>query len=591
MKHILIAVTLFFAVLQFGCKKASENLKLYVNTNVMESKVIITVLDAATGQAVPDGLKVKVRGEGVEKLFTFLGDKNFKYEDGKIILAIRSLNTTSPVSFSVSVYGTGYLPISGNISVSPGQTHYEASLSMINIAHPPADLEIKSYTMTVNSTGLVRQYTAHAKPTDDVYTDDQLTSVVFPAGCRFYYYKNTKGEFVPVLKSEFETANTYSEVRDIFELREDVSTTLLAKTSYTGTIKAYYIRSRTDVTASGTRLTVVENVAGINDPANPGNIPGQNIKTLLGETAPDGDIILHSVAQDPFAMLVLVGNIGGASGEDILLFPDPQAKWFASFVLYPNAINPATNQVLQEGDLIETSFDKDTTRKVKIKKATNGELRAESRSNNVGFFRKATFIKEYTHVVDGTPDNEVPDMENLLAKWGLNLSFEAGGMTYNRSLEIRTGPWMKKTLTIRLVSNNPAVENTFKQVSILKTYYAGDEVSHLSSNSQLQVMPFKTADWYPGSLKPEVTVDLTLICGNKKNKNKKSIRPTALYSHSDGYISLYMKNGVWKTKCLEQGEIVKFTVSVCNKSYDRSYPVSGSLITDVVEDDNICNCY
>jgi hypothetical protein len=241
--------------------------------------------------------------------------------------------------------------------------------------------------------------------------------------------------------------------------------------------------------------------------------------------------------------------------------------------------------------LIEASLDTDTTKRVKIKKAANGELRAESKSNNVGFFRKAAFIKEYTHVVDGTPDNEVPDTENLLTKWGLNLSFEAGGATYSRTLELRVGSFMRKTVTVRIASNNPAVENTFRQVSSIKTYYAGDEVASLNSNSPLQVTPFKTGGWYPGSLNSEVTVDLTLLCGKKNEKLKTQIRPTAIYSHGDGYISLYMRNGVWKTKCLEQGETVEFTVVVCGRSYDRSYPVSGNRITDVVEDDHICSCY
>jgi hypothetical protein len=351
-KLLIVIMLLSSAVLYFGCKRADENLRLRLNTDVMESKVIINVFDAATGQAVPANLKVKVQGEGAANLFTFAGDKSFKYEDGRIIIAVRSLNPTGPVSFSVSLSGTGYLPVSSDIAVHPGQTHYEASVSMVNISKPPSDLEVKSYTMTVNATGLARQYTAHAKPSEDVYMDDQLASVVFPANCKFHYYKDVNGLPVATLKSAFETPSGSGEVRDIFEQRTDIPLSLLEKTNYTGTMKAYFIRSKTDVTVNGTRLTVIEKTKGLNDPSDPGNVHSRNVKTLLGETASNGDIVLHSVAKAPFAALLLVGTVGS---EDVLLAPDPEAKWFASFVLDPNAINPVTNKPVSEEDLIDRS--------------------------------------------------------------------------------------------------------------------------------------------------------------------------------------------------------------------------------------------
>ncbi|RYD58267.1 MAG: hypothetical protein EOP56_04910 [Sphingobacteriales bacterium] len=307
-----------------------------------------------------------------------------------------------------------------------------------------------------------------AKTTDSVYFDKENTTVFFPAGTQFYYYKDAEGNAISALDRTVSNVSGAS-VNETYQLFEENinKSKQLTQATYTGSIRAYYITNASDIGSTRTTVETKHATTSEVDPG-PGAVDNDLVSTLSGEKVNRRDLMLSSVAKEPLVALVLVGSVGG---EDVLLAPVKGSGWFTSFVVKDGANNPMTSKALQEGDMLEGCIEGDKTVQATVKRAGNGQLRVQMQSNNIGFFHRAKSIKEYTHLLDGAPESQIPDEENLRVMYKLDMSFSAAGNTVQKSYTRMLGAHLKQAVIIRALFDDAGSEASFQSKTKLTSYY------------------------------------------------------------------------------------------------------------------------
>ncbi|RYD58268.1 MAG: hypothetical protein EOP56_04915 [Sphingobacteriales bacterium] len=147
-KFLIAALLTAVAVSPFACKKVDDGVRLHMNTSITSTTVIVNVANQATGDAITSNLKVKVRGQDADQVFTYAGDKAFECENGKVVLTLKAHAMSSDnATFSVLIYGSGFIPVTTEVSVSTKYPHYETSVEIMNVSNPPAGTKIRSFSM------------------------------------------------------------------------------------------------------------------------------------------------------------------------------------------------------------------------------------------------------------------------------------------------------------------------------------------------------------------------------------------------------------------------------------------------------------
>ncbi|RYD57143.1 MAG: hypothetical protein EOP56_10100 [Sphingobacteriales bacterium] len=579
MRKLALAALLLSLLTVAACKKPTENVKLYITADVIRNVVAIDVHDATTQDKVSPKIAVSITGRDADNVYTLSGEKSFKVDNGKLTVGLPYFVMNQTVTFDVSFSVEGYIPTTKTITVEPDQSYQQQIVNMINLAHPPEGLQVKTVTLKGGTEGLTKNGIIQAKGTaDSVYYDDSTTTVMLPANTGFYYYrsstKSVRGtkkvsKWLETGSSSTGTATTtHGRMVNYYEDAErEINTTSYTKEKYTGSVKVVVIYN----VGKSKDFSLFEN-----EDIERANAAG-SITILNGSSVREDQLLYTSAVKKGLAEILFIGTVKQSDANfAVLLSPDKSANWFTSFLLDENTINPNTNQKIKEGDLIEAGIDYTTKRSIttKIQKASNGQLRVQSLSNDVGFYHQAAFVQDFNFNIDNTLDsNEIPDLENLTA----TAYFDFGVTRFSRYLS----PNLNMNYKVRVCSKNAV---TLKQAETKVTYWN----KLLKQQSLQQGGSSNTfSQPYMWTLGEPVVVNFLLGCNY-------TVKPTFFGSvgYNTGRFNIFASKGRWKTRGLVQGQTYKFTGTACGATApETSRTVNGNEFTEVFDSEEICNCY
>lgn len=126
-----------------SCQKINpfEDLELTVNTDIYKAPLLIKFVDA-NSEAVssPQDLKVTISGSGKDYVLTDAGKKDYTVTNNALSLVLNkniSPSPTSPIEFTVSVSGKGYVSTSKTFVITDAETPASFEIPVTNVAAPP----------------------------------------------------------------------------------------------------------------------------------------------------------------------------------------------------------------------------------------------------------------------------------------------------------------------------------------------------------------------------------------------------------------------------------------------------------------------
>ncbi|MDE1191261.1 MAG: hypothetical protein PW786_03875 [Arachidicoccus sp.] len=572
-KYILILKICIIALLAetiSSCKKPTDGIGLSITTgDVIKYSVMVKIKDAANSGTVPPKLNVSVTGQDADYIYDFSGHKNFTVYNGQIQFIIDPARTPSSgtVDFYVQVSAPGYLPALQEVTVTPSRLTQEVDIKLTNINTPPAGTKIASASFklsggalpstsilklqqntsssTTKSTGnesnkttiqSIKQNTYAVNTNDTTYYDDGLTSVVLPKGTTFYYYKwrqtgtvsvvdTVKNSKIEIDSSASANGTTKVYVRlvtyyNYYSYNYPVGVWDTIK--YTGdTIQVFttYNTSNTDINYSAYQYY--------------GEVPDvPGISLLSGGTYPEDELLYKSAVSKRLSNISFYGKLNGSL---IVISPSSSYRWFTSFAINTNFVNPITNKKIQAGDSLEIGIDPVTYHTIRqVVKAAHGQLRAQIQSTDMGIYYHAPYITAYNYTFTSAL-TAVPDLEN--ASCYLNLGV--------LSVSIPGSNFGSYVYNGKICSASPITTSTPK----VNYYYWNQPAGTIAYSNSMNVFSGFQA---PGN--PVSKFNITIFPQNSNSGKPIGYQPSGYvycyaYAHSTSYYGVaYIENGTWETK-------------------------------------------
>ncbi|MCD0488312.1 hypothetical protein LPB86_08730 [Pedobacter sp. MC2016-14] len=458
----------------WACKKPTDGIVVSMDmsavTGTSKYHILVQVRDAATLSKTPTGTTVDVTGQDAAFIINSSGSKKLTVQSGGIIdIAIdpsRIPQLNRPVSFDLSVNATGYLPQVRQIQVAAAEYDQKVYVDLINIKTPPAGVVLTEANLSLSNgavaattkinlengklatiapnaipntkqvsglQGAKRNTADETKPADvPLSVADGLVTMVFPKGSTFYYkvldtgtVKYTKS--VPkydTVMHKINTSNPNGKAEDIPVIRitgyydTEVSGPRYKKVAYTGVVK---------IISQSIEYNNSENLKVF--PIDPdGQVDyGKNIKLLNKRSGQENRLLFDAITvktgrpvTESFSNQVSFYGVD-KDGKNFSISPDSTYKWFISYTLAADKMNPITKKILAAGDSVETGIDfkNDTTYRTAVRAVTIGGksyLRTDCQSANVGFYYPADYTQTYNLSVITTLPlaiKNIPDKENM----------------------------------------------------------------------------------------------------------------------------------------------------------------------------------
>lgn len=609
MKNTLLVVvtTIAFigiAILVSCRKKPTDNINLKVNTDIFQYIAVVKISDAANASQIPANIVVSISGDDADYIYAVTGKKLFTTNNGVLQLAVDPKKVPAagnPVSFNVEISAAGYLPVTANIKIQPGQTRPAYNVRMINLNTPPAGMVIKPQVVNLSGGALSSPgiFQAAKITGDSTYYDNGISTVVLPQGTTFYYYKTQTNlvqgtKQIPITSDSSvqygDITHVYTRITGYYNEEYSYLSTSLVKTAYTGAtvtvIPIYQPGSNVDYI-----LYPMSDPYGTNANGTPGLV-----QLLNGTSVTENNLLFKTAVQQKLVGVYFIGTITDATTgktKQICISPDSSYHWFTSMVIDPTFINPITSQPIKAGDSIEAGIVTDNTGThtihAAVKKGNNGQLRIETQSPDAGYYYDAPYKNTVSVSADVSVDtNTIPDIENLNGYTYLQYTGAGSGSGYmfNFYQYFIPQPGPSKILSWTYALNSAfQVQQT---QNITAAYYWNKQLTNKSGQGQSAFgMPFLY------TLDPIVEFNLTFNCSSK------SYYPT--YSGSDiingnngyiGYFYFNMINGRWRTRGVQQGVTYNLGAPVCDGSYATiNFVINGTKIVKSYSDPVICNCY
>ncbi len=532
-----------------ACKPPTENVTLNVTPDVIKYMVDVKVLDANATATLPPNATLSIGGEDAEYVYDITGKKNFTLHDGKMTLGIdpaRMPSETDPISITLRLTAPGYLPQEVDVEIMPSQFSKSVNVSMLNLSNPPAGLELDVKYYKLQNGQIAQNTFVKGKTTEDsTYFDDGLTTVVMPKGTSFYHWKYTQTGTYRGVKYPLKTQQDTSYINDKMVIGT-------ISTPYQDTIE-YPIMGyvKQPVTGSDSLVVVCYYATGYDvDIKFTGpyteSTNGNMISLLNGSKVRTDELLYESAVQKRLAYVQFVAYVmENGKRIPINVFPEHKSPWFTSYKLKENFTNPITNQTIKEGDSLEVGVNPVTGRTMRtvVKKAANGELRAEAQATEVGFYYQAehTYEYDYTFNMSAPGTSVIPDPENLSAYGIINLG------KYDVHLPLYYYNGSSYSESRKIASKEPIIQNDAK----VRVFYA-DKYLGERQVQQGQVMVYDPS--YFSNLPTAIDVTCKLYCENKKT-----------YIYPSAFVTIYVDgrtfncrfvDGRWSTRALQVGQVV-----------------------------------
>jgi len=184
-KKLLFFVLAPLFLLQTGCKKPTDGVKIYVDASVIHYNELLYITDAS-GTALPAGtsITVNIGGAAAANIYNNAGKKEFTVdENGMLNIGLDPAaepTGTTPVSFTVSLAPSGYLPVTRSLKFYKGQMQNIAQLKLIN---PSSTISGMSKVLN-NSTALTSNALS-APLSISTSGGTQSCAVALPSGTHF----------------------------------------------------------------------------------------------------------------------------------------------------------------------------------------------------------------------------------------------------------------------------------------------------------------------------------------------------------------------------------------------------------------------
>lgn len=127
-----------------SCQKINpfEDLELTVNTDIYKAPILIKFVNANSGAtSTPQGLTVTISGAGKDYVLSDAGKKEYLVTDNVLSLVLNknvSPNASSPIEFTVSVQGSGYVSTSKTFVITDTELASFYEIPVTKVSEPPA---------------------------------------------------------------------------------------------------------------------------------------------------------------------------------------------------------------------------------------------------------------------------------------------------------------------------------------------------------------------------------------------------------------------------------------------------------------------
>jgi hypothetical protein len=537
-----------------NCKKPTENVKLNINNGVFTNFVYVKVRDFDNPNTFPARATVSISGPDADYIYNTAGTKDYVLnKDGTIALAVdprRVPTEANPLDIIISASSNASLPVSQEILIDGKQKTKNVTLNMVSLSKPPQGYAYETRDFSLTGGVIPGPKTVGSKTTaDSVYYSDDNTTVVLPAGTDFYYYKSVKSTRIDQPISNDYTLNGIQKSGKAYRLYDAMVDYKYEKVKYTGG-ELKVVCLYTNVSNTNVRLT----------PINSGNEDNASIKLLNGQTVKYSELLYTNSVRKVLYDVYFLGK--DDKGNYIHISPSVNSKWFTSYNLDPNTINPLTNAKIKAGDLIEVGIDYATNTSVydTIREAKNKQLRVEAKTFNAGYFYRAEYTQNFSFTMNPIQPTTIPDLENLSSS--VNINYGAGNLNYGFNPSSVSQPIR---LEGKIASKDPI---TVGQADVA-LFYCSKNVAQYKVNQGVPVNIFEDRNFQ--SLPPVTTFHLTMKCLN----NNIIVHPdyyAQVYSSNTGqYFYCNVVKGLWSTRGVRAGE-----------TYNISGYVNGYLLTDVL---------
>jgi len=140
MNSLKITVFALCLLLIASCKKPNENIKLVVDTNIIQYTAMVNVRDANTGLSV-NTANIQITGTNADKIYELSGKKDIKLVNGMVTIGLHpDLEPTSdkPIAVNVEISAPGYVSQSKVVSFIVGRAQQVLNINLSKVGAPPA---------------------------------------------------------------------------------------------------------------------------------------------------------------------------------------------------------------------------------------------------------------------------------------------------------------------------------------------------------------------------------------------------------------------------------------------------------------------
>lgn len=352
---LLIVITL---IIGYACQDPLESIVIPVSPKLSTYEVSIQVNDVAnpTSLSEPDLLTVELLGSDADKILNNGGERVFTAQHGIINLAVDKnySDFTEPLRFTVKVSGENYLTTTIPVIVDGTDELIHLYANLVNIDNPPAGVDVKKETISINDDGSVSQgITISTISEGDAEVTETSTEISIESGTVF---KNAEGEVIIGSELEIQIVNFDS-----------------------------------------------------NEPASLGSFPGgfspNSIIDQNGEEVTTGTFITAG-----FTSIDMFVN-----GEEVKEFSQPID---VKMKINDNTLNPETNKVIELGDVIPIwSYSNDDGQWIYhgnglVTPSLGGGLEVKYTTTHLSSFN-LDFLKSYTRCSSGIINIEFEGLDRL----------------------------------------------------------------------------------------------------------------------------------------------------------------------------------
>ncbi|MDP5105999.1 MAG: hypothetical protein NWQ31_07500, partial [Polaribacter sp.] len=149
------------------------------------SKLNIKVFDSKDGSDIPVNIDLRFTGANADQIYTVNGGKNFKIENGFIIVGINRntvVSEDSPLNITATITANGYMPKTQEINFD-GSDIQEVQMSMIKLDDLPNSVMLESVTETLVGNKTTKEILIEMPSSSD---PDEIMEVSIPADTEFY---------------------------------------------------------------------------------------------------------------------------------------------------------------------------------------------------------------------------------------------------------------------------------------------------------------------------------------------------------------------------------------------------------------------